>query len=50
MISVRVDAATALRLNTLRATLPDQTWSAVLRWLLTEPRVVEVIRERVGST
>ncbi|MCD6056546.1 MAG: hypothetical protein K0R44_18 [Thermomicrobiales bacterium] len=49
VVTFRADPDLHLKLEQLRATFPKQQWAEVFVWLFSEPRVVEMIRERVNG-
>lgn len=49
VIAFRVTAGEGRRLQALRTTFPEQRWGDMFRWLLSDPRVDEVIRERLAE-
>lgn len=46
-VAWRIDDDEMNTIAALRATFPTNSWSEVFRWLITEPRVQEVIAERI---
>jgi hypothetical protein len=49
VISFRVTAGECRRLRALRSTFPHQQWGEVMRWLLTQDDVCNVIDERLKN-
>jgi hypothetical protein len=49
VISFRADLDLHLKLEMARATFPKQQWAEVFTWLLSEPTVIELLRERVNG-
>lgn len=47
VISFRVDPATARRLAALKETFPNGQWGEVMRWLLTNQNINDVIDSRL---
>jgi hypothetical protein len=48
-VAFRVSDSTAILLDGLRATFPDQSWRPTFEWLLSQPAVLEVISARVRA-
>jgi len=50
VISFRVDDTLARRLAALRSTFPNQQWGEVMRWLLTNQDISDVIDSRLQDS
>jgi len=49
MVSFRVDDLDFIRLTALKATFPDPTMRSAFLWLLTQPEVQRLIRQRLEA-
>lgn len=49
VVSIRVDDDLAQRVLAFRDSFDPPSTSAAMRWLLSDPRVHEIMRERVNS-
>jgi hypothetical protein len=48
-VAFRCNDQIMLRLERLRDTVTEPGWRPVFEWLLTEPRVIAVIEERISD-
>ena len=49
VITFRVPASDMGQLQALRATFADQQWGVAIRWLLEQPEVKDLIKQRAGG-